>query len=97
MYRIIDSRSSGKTGRLMLLAKEQGAAIVCSHPRAMEQKARAYGITGIDFIGYADFLINKKNEDIGKYLIDELESFITYVQYNCNIKGEFNGYTISQE
>ena len=29
MYRIIDNRSTGKTSRLMLLAKETGAATVC--------------------------------------------------------------------
>ena len=53
MYRIIDGRSSGKTGRLMLLAKEKNAAIACSNPSAMRQKAYAYGITGIDFISYS--------------------------------------------
>ncbi len=31
MYRIIDGRSSGKTSRLMLLAKETNAAIACSN------------------------------------------------------------------
>ena len=35
MYRIIDNRSSGKTSRLMLLAKENNAAIACSNPSAM--------------------------------------------------------------
>ena len=50
MYRIIDTRSSGKTSRLMLLAKETGAKIACANPNAMRQKAYAYGITGIDFI-----------------------------------------------
>ena len=50
MYRIIDSRSSGKTSRLMLLAKETNSAIACYNPPAMRQKAYAYGITGIEFI-----------------------------------------------
>ena len=47
MYRIIDSRGSGKTSRLMLLAKENDAAIACSNPAAMRQKAYAYGITAL--------------------------------------------------
>ena len=38
MYRIIDGRGSGKTSRLMLLAKETGAAIACSNPWAMAVK-----------------------------------------------------------
>ena len=44
MFRIIDSRSSGKTSRLMLLAKETNSAIACSNPSAMRQKAYSYGI-----------------------------------------------------
>ena len=39
MYRIIDKRSSGKTSRLMLLAKENNGIIVCRNPKAMEEKA----------------------------------------------------------
>ena len=72
MYRIIDNRSSGKTSRLMLLAKETGAAIACSNPSAMRQKAYAYGITGINFIPYSDLFEGKYNDAV---LIDELERF----------------------
>ncbi len=96
MYRIIDGRSSGKTGRLMLLAKENEGTIVCSNPRAMAQKARSYGITGIDFISYSEFLTNP-GTSIGNYYIDELEGFIQYTQRNAGIAGDFKGYTISQE
>ena len=35
MYRIIDDRGTGKTGRLMLLAKENNAVIACINPMAM--------------------------------------------------------------
>ena len=96
MYRIIDGRSSGKTGRLMLLAKDSNGTIVCSNPRAMQQKARSYGITGINFISYSEFL-TKHGASIGNYYIDELEGFIQYVQRNAGIAGDFEGYTISQE
>ena len=74
MYRIIDSRSSGKTSRLMLLAKESGAAIACANPSAMRQKALAYGITGIDVIPYS-YLLDGTYTD-GNVLIDELETFV---------------------
>lgn len=60
MYRIIDSRSSGKTSRLMLLAKETGAKIACNNPIAMRQKANAYGITGIDFISYSELFRSER-------------------------------------
>lgn len=96
MYRIIDDRASGKTGRLMLLAKESEGTIICSNPRAMNQKARAYGITGINFISYGDFL-TKPGSSIGNYYIDELEGFIQYAQRHVGIVGNFEGYTISQE
>ena len=32
MYRIIENRGTGKTSRLMLLAKENNAIFVCSNP-----------------------------------------------------------------
>lgn len=89
MYRIIDSRCSGKTSRLMLLAKETDSAIACMNPNAMRQKARAYGITGIDFISYSD-LFNGEYDD--KVMIDELETFVqNYI--DCKL----TGYTLTNE
>lgn len=91
MYRIIDSRSSGKTSRLMLLAKETGAKIACRNPKGMEQKAiHGYGITGIDFISYSDLFTGKYIHD--KILIDEIEYFVA--EY---IDGNLFGYTLSNE
>ena len=89
MFRIIDGRSSGKTGRLMLLAKEKNAAIACSNPSAMRQKAYAYGITGIDFISYSD-LFNGGWD--GNVLIDELEEFVK--QY---VDAKVTGYSLTNE
>lgn len=91
MYRIIDNRGSGKTGRLMLLAKETGSKIACNNPQAMRQKAYAYGITGIDFIPYSD-LFNKVIDSTDKVMIDELELFIR--EY---IDGRLTGYTLSKD
>ena len=83
MYRIIDSRGTGKTSRLMLLAKETGAAIACMNPSAMRQKAYSYGITGIEFISYSQ-LFNGEYE--GDVMIDELETFVqNYI--DCPLKG----------
>lgn len=91
MYRIIDNRGSGKTSRLMLLAKETGAKIACSNPSAMRQKAYAYGITGIDFIPYSN-LFNGATDPNDKIMIDELELFIKEF-----IDGQFVGYTLSKD
>ena len=89
MFRIIDGRSSGKTSRLMLLAKETDSAIACSNPSAMRQKAYAYGITGIDFISYSD-LFNGGWD--GNILIDELEEFVK--QY---VDAKVTGYSLTNE
>ena len=89
MYRIIDGRSSGKTSRLMLLAKETDSAIACSNPLAMRQKAYAYGITGIDFIAYSDLFNGGYDENV---LIDELEEFVK--QY---IDAKVTGYSLTNE
>ena len=90
MFRIIDSRSSGKTSRLMLLAKETNSAIACSNPSAMRQKAYSYGITGIDFISYSDLFTGGWTEE--NVLIDELEEFVK--QY---IDANINGYSLTNE
>ena len=90
MYRIIDSRGSGKTSRLMLLAKETGSKIACSNPAAMRQKAYAYGITGIDFISYSELFNGEWTEE--NVLIDELEEFVK--QY---IDAEITGYSLTNE
>ena len=90
MYRIIDDRGSGKTSRLMLLAKENNGVFVCSNPHAMTAKAHAYGLTGFDIISYEDYF--KHNYDYcKKCFIDELE---LYVQALGN---DLSGYTLSQE
>jgi hypothetical protein len=89
MYRIIEGRSCGKTSRLMLLAKETGAAIACSNPSAMRAKAYAYGITGIDFISYSDLFTGGWND---KVLIDEMEDFVK--QYT---DADLIGYSLTNE
>ena len=90
MFRIIDNRSSGKTSRLMLLAKETNSAIACSNPSAMRQKAYSYGITGIDFISYSDLFTGGWTEE--NVLIDELEEFVK--QY---IDANITGYSLTNE
>lgn len=91
MYRIIDNRCSGKTSRLMLLAKETGSKIACNNPGAMRQKAYAYGITGIDFISYGD-LFNGAIDPDDKVMIDEIEILVRNY-----IDGHLTGYTLSEE
>lgn len=81
MYRIIDKRGSGKTSRLMLLAKETGATIVCSNPEAFEYKAKSYGIEGLKFITYGEFLFNHTGKR-EHYLIDEIDGLLKSININ---------------
>ena len=89
MYRIIDGRGTGKTSRLMLLAKENEGIIVCKDPIVMRDKAYRYGITGIDFISYSKFDFTcRYNKPV---YIDEIDMFLQHKNR------EIQGYTISNE
>lgn len=94
MYRIIENRGTGKTSRLMLLAKENNATFVCENPRAMEYKAQKYGINGIYFISYGDFFRHYHEYKDQKYVIDEIEVFIQQALFYRN---ELIGYSLSLE
>lgn len=96
MVRIINDRSTGKTMQLMLLAKANNAIFVCGNSQAMEQKAHAYGITGITFMSYTDFILASKGQDT-KFVIDELESFALVAARVVGSNTECIGYTLSKE
>lgn len=74
----------------MLLAKENSAIIACSNPGAMRAKAEGYGIVGLQFISYYDYV--KHNYQKGeKVFIDELENFVR------SLGGELDGFSLSNE
>ena len=75
MYRVIDNRGSGKTSRLMLLAKENNGILVCANPQAMRYKAHAYGLVGFDIISYYDYETHNYDPD-KPIFIDELENYV---------------------
>ena len=81
MYQIIDTRGSGKTSKLMLLAKENNGILVCSNPYAMTAKAHAYGLTGFDIISYSDYF-NHNYDNNKKVFIDELDLYVKSLRNN---------------
>lgn len=97
MIRIIAGRNTGKTYKLLEEASKTNGTIICSNPRAMAEKARAYGFKGIDFIAYTDFFLYKSNCNINNYYIDELENFIQILSSVTKVYGTFSGYTLSEE
>lgn len=92
MYRIIGERSSGKTRKLMEIAKQDNAYFVCENPKAMENKAYNYGITGITFVSYETFYTKMLigDDNFAPVVIDDLDNYFTYV-------GKVIGYTISED
>ena len=91
MFQIVDKRSSGKTSRLFLLAKENNGIVVCKNPSQMREKAYAYGIIGIDFISYQDYPKVMAANKTQPVYIDELSLFWKYCDPN------FAGYSESWE
>ena len=91
MYRIIDNKASGKTRQLMEIAKENKAIFVCSNPRAMEAKAHAYGIVGIEFIDYFTFL-GDEDKKPSNYVVDEIEMLLHYM---FGMNRNLTGYTLT--
>lgn len=90
MHRIIDRRGTGKTRKLLEYAKDHKANVICKNPNIMEQKAINYGIIGLNFISYNDFL-NTTISSESLCVIDEMEEFI---KYKCPT---LVGYTLSKE
>ena len=84
MERIIDIRGTGKTSKLFNLAKENNGIVVCSNSAIFREKAYSYGITGIDFITYSEFLENLENYKFRKVYIDELDQLAMRIP---NIEG----------
>ena len=69
----------------MLLAKENNGILVCSNPRAMEQKAKDYGLSGIEIISYYDYVKHQYLNNHKPIFIDELELFARW--FNNNLQG----------
>lgn len=91
MYRIVDKKNSGKTSNLLLLAKEYNGVIVCRNPDRIREKALSYGICGLTYYSYEDYMLNK-DKIYKPVFIDEIEFFISYVTANNLV-----GYTYSLE
>jgi hypothetical protein len=89
MFRIIDSKATGKTSKLMSLASDNNGILVCSDPHCMLIKAHSYGIKGFDIISYEDYRENQYDHNKPVF-IDELEKYIS--SYH-----RIDGYSLSNE
>lgn len=73
---IIGTNGSGKTRKMLEGAKKSGAVVVCKHPLHMQSKSNAYGIYGLKFVGYDEFIGNILYGE--KVAVDELSEFVKY-------------------
>jgi hypothetical protein len=73
---IIGENGSGKTRRLLEVARDSGAIVVCKHPLHMQNKANSYGIYGLKFISYEEVNMDMIEND--KVAVDELNEFFKY-------------------
>lgn len=74
MYKyIIGENSSGKTRKMLEVAKKNNAVVVCKNPSAMKRKADNYGIFGVEFISYEE--MNMGIIDAEKVSVDEIGEF----------------------
>lgn len=90
MEQIILPRGTGKTLKLMQIAKEKQQVFVCANPYGMKQKAAVYGITGIEFISYEDFWDTQHAVDV---VVDELEDLVRFIF--AKKKKRLKGYTLT--
>lgn len=96
MKQIVSGRGTGKTMRLFQEAKEQGAVVVCSNPSAFADKALAYGIVGLKFMSYHDFLEGNFEEEDSTVVIDELEEVVK-ILCGYDPVAKMIGYTLTVE
>lgn len=92
MIRIIDDRATGKTTRLIVLAKEHHGLLAVGDGKqdAIKDKAERLGATGVDIISYSE-LISGRYEIGRPVFIDEVELFLKRV---CP---QLEGYSLSNE
>ena len=96
---IIGGRSSGKTRKLLELAKENGnAVVICKNPYALARKAEAYGIFGLHFMGYGEVVNGIREEAVSGLVpgitvaIDEIKEFFDYL-----LATDCIGFTLTEE
>ena len=75
MLIVSGEKGTGKTRRLLEAAKASGAAIACSDPAKMLERAHKYGITGLTIYSYIDLIVDDYH--LGELVyIHDMEAFM---------------------
>jgi hypothetical protein len=108
MRRIIGTKDSGKTKKLMLECQQNNGIFVCQNPEHMRYKANVYGIHGLEIVGYLDFIdeIKEQKEELfpsvrpiigyknesKPIFVDEISGLVNFICLN-----RLSGYTLSED
>lgn len=90
MDKIIGGKGTGKTRRLLEMAKDNNGIVICENVEEMTKRAYRLGIIGIDFINYRDYI----------YRLDKLTKPIYIANINNFLKAFDNkvaGYSLTLE
>ena len=71
---IIGGNCTGKTRKMLENAKNCGATVVCKFPIHMQDKGNNYGIYGLKYISYEEFMMGSFDNEI--IAIDEIGDFM---------------------
>ena len=87
---IVGPRGTGKTKELLFAAQQEGGIVLTGNKRALQEKARAYGIEGVTIVDWDD-IIYRDNELNSKPLFvhkldDVIESYF-WDDYGFRLKG----------
>lgn len=97
MYRIIDDRCTGKTTRLICLAKRYNAILVSACPQCVIEKCKELGFKEpVEVVDYKGFLSSRYLKKERKFLIDDMNGFLHtlcsgIIGYTDNIEYNING------
>ena len=61
MDKIIGEKGTGKTRRLLEMAKDNNGIVICENVEEMTKRAYRLGIVGIDFMDYRDYVYELVN------------------------------------
>lgn len=73
MYKIIDKRGTGKTSRLILLAKQTNATILSNNPQYVARLAKEYGIEDVK-CDHLSRVFNDNHQE--NYLVDDVDTLL---------------------
>ena len=78
MLTLIDVRGSGKTKKLLEIAREKNAIILTQDKRAFKVKAKSYGYDDVDVLDYED-LENDEYDLMKPILIHNVDKVLDYL------------------